>query len=74
MSASRHLAARSLVLEWQVVTVAWLHSSRADIGEPTILLRPSTTARDPAMVTPERLMSSRQPLGVQGTKKPSSSP
>lgn len=43
---------RSGVFEWQVVTVAWFHSSRSRIGAPTILLRPITTACFPARDTP----------------------
>lgn len=43
---------RSGVFEWQVVTVAWFHSSRSCIGAPTILLRPITTACFPARDTP----------------------
>lgn len=43
---------RSVVLEWQVVTVALFHSSRSCIGAPTILLRPTTTAFFPATDTP----------------------
>lgn len=45
-------AARSAVLEWQVVTVAWFHSSKSCMGAPTILLRPITTALFPATETP----------------------
>lgn len=45
-------AARSTVLEWQVVTVAWFHSSKSCMGAPTILLRPITTALFPATETP----------------------
>src|ERR1041384_5797785 len=35
MSASRAIAARSLVLEWQIVTVAWRCRSNKAIGSPT---------------------------------------
>lgn len=52
--------ARSAVLEWQVVTVAWFHSSRSCIGAPTILLRPITTALFPATDTPVEKQSIHQ--------------
>lgn len=51
---SRTSSARSAVLEWQVVTVAWFHRSRSCIGAPTILLRPITTALFPATDTPAK--------------------
>lgn len=34
------------------MTVAWFHVSRSDIGAPTILLRPSTTALLPLISVP----------------------
>src|ERR1039457_3844227 len=58
MSASRQTAARSAVLEWHMVTVACSWSSRNATGLPTMSLRPTTTARLPAMRMPYRLSSS----------------
>ena len=49
MSASRQIAGRSFVFEWQTVTVASRAVSSAAIGLPTMSLRPSTTARRPAI-------------------------
>ena len=40
------------VREWHIVTVAWFQTSRLAIGEPTILLRPRTTARLPLISVP----------------------
>ena len=51
-----------------MVTVALCHLSNSDMGVPTILERPRTTALDPSMGTPLRLMSSRDPAGVHETK------
>ena len=45
ISASRQTAARSGVLEWQMVTVACSCSSSMATGLPTMSLRPTTTAR-----------------------------
>lgn len=50
--------ARSLVLEWQTVTVAWFHVNKLAIGAPTILLRPTTTALEPCISTPGNLIKS----------------
>lgn len=36
------------------MTVAWFQSKRSCIGAPTILLLPTTTARFPAIETPEQ--------------------
>src|SRR3989344_3334234 len=48
ISAPRVMAARSLVLLWQIVTVASRLRSITAIGFPTILLRPTITACLPA--------------------------
>lgn len=45
-------AGRSTVFEWQTVTVAWFHNNKFDIGAPTILLRPNTTAVLPLIGIP----------------------
>jgi len=42
----------SLVLEWQIVTVALCHKSKLATGAPTILLRPNTTALVPEISIP----------------------
>lgn len=42
----------SLVLEWQIVTVALCHKSKLATGAPTILLRPNTTALVPEILIP----------------------
>lgn len=47
------ISGRFCVLEWQTVTVAWFHFNRSAIGDPTILLRPRTTAFLPAKDTPK---------------------
>ena len=39
--------ARSRVRLWQIVTVAWRGSRSSAIGLPTMLERPTTTARAP---------------------------
>lgn len=39
-----------------------------EVGIPTILLRPITTAFFPMISTPYRSNNSMQPFGVQGTK------
>lgn len=55
MSNTRSLLtteAVSTVLEWVMVTVASLCMSSIDTGMPTMLERPSTTARFPAISTP----------------------
>lgn len=73
MSAFLISKLRFFVFEWATVTVASAHLSSSDIGVPTILLRPITTAYEPAIGVPVRLISSMQPFGVQG-KKPDMSP
>src|ERR1035441_2031953 len=65
ISASRHTAGRSGVLEWQMVTVACSCKSIMAAGLPTISLRPTMTARRPAMAMPLRFNSSTIPAGVQ---------
>ena len=49
------------------VTVASRRMSSSVAGMPTMLERPITTALLPAISTPERSMSSMQPLGVHAT-------
>ena len=65
ISASRHTDARSRVREWQTVTVAFRSNSMSATGLPTVLLRPTTTARLPSISTPVESISSIIPLGVQ---------
>ena len=71
MSARFTCAARSVVREWQIVTVASPpapgRSRSAAMGRPTIVLRPITTACAPRVSTPLRSSSSRTPIGVHGT-------
>ncbi len=55
MSASRQTAGRSGVFEWQIVTVACSCSSSIAAGLPTMSLRPTTTARCPAIAMPAAL-------------------
>lgn len=59
------------VLEWTMVTVASLFWSSSAAGRPTMLERPTTTARLPAMGTPLRSSSSMQPCITteQGTEQ-----
>ena len=54
--------------EWHTVTVAFSRNSKSAMGLPTMLLRPSTTARRPATGTLAARSMARQPAGVQGTK------
>ena len=68
ISASRHTAGRSFVLEWQIVTVACRWSSIKATGFPTMLLRPTTTARLPAIPTPVDSIILITPRGVQASK------
>jgi hypothetical protein len=68
MSAFRISASRFFVFEWHMVTVASAFRSRAAMGLPTSMLRPTTTARCPSVGI---LYSSRIvmiPCGVQGAK------
>lgn len=55
------------VREWMTVTVASSRCNSSAAGMPTMLDRPTTAARLPASCTPDRLSSSRQPLGVHDT-------
>mmetsp|Transcript_44982 Transcript_44982/g.97711 ORF Transcript_44982/g.97711 Transcript_44982/m.97711 type:complete len:200 (+) Transcript_44982:163-762(+) len=66
MSALRTFSFKSLVLEWQTVTVAFIDWSSAATGIPTIFERPSTTASKPLTFTLLRCRSSMQPAGVHG--------
>lgn len=61
MSASRTILSGSGVCEWTMVTVASAFSSSNETGSPTMLLRPTTTALLPFIVTPLRFRSSRHP-------------
>lgn len=67
MSARRHSAGKSRVLECAIVTVAFAASNNAAIGRPTIADRPSTTARAPSTTIPLAASSFITPSGVQGT-------
>lgn len=61
MSASRMIFSGSGVREWTTVTVASAFSSNSETGNPTMLLRPTTTALFPLTVIPLRDKSSRHP-------------
>lgn len=61
MSASRMILLGSVVWEWTILTVASAFKRRSETGNPTILLRPTTTAFLPFMLMPLRDRSSRQP-------------
>ena len=67
MSASRVTSGRFRVRLWAIVTVALASSSNLATGSPTILLRPITTARLPAISTPARCNIRIIPFGVQGS-------
>ncbi len=67
MSAVAATRASSTVLEWQTVTVQCSRNNSTAIGLPTMLLRPSTTARRPTSGISLRLSNSMMPAGVQGT-------
>mmetsp|Transcript_24673 Transcript_24673/g.62656 ORF Transcript_24673/g.62656 Transcript_24673/m.62656 type:complete len:234 (-) Transcript_24673:241-942(-) len=67
MSASAAICCALGVRECTMVTVASRFCSSSAAGRPTMLERPTTTARLPAMGTPDRSSSSMQPFGVQGT-------
>jgi hypothetical protein len=54
------------VREWQIVTVACSARSSSAIGLPVMLLRPTTTARFPAISTSWRRSSSITASGVAG--------
>ena len=66
MSARRHSSARSRVLECATVTVQLSPINSAAIGLPTMLERPTTSARAPASDPSVSLSSIRQPNGVHG--------
>ena len=67
ISALRVTCARSAVLEWHIVTVAFLSSSSLATGRPTIWLLPSTTALFPLISTPASSSILMMPFGVQAT-------
>ena len=73
ISASLVSDPRSLVTEWQMVTVALplacFRARSIATGFPTRMLLPTTTTRLPCARTPERSSSSRMPSGVQGMKR-----
>ena len=68
MSARRTLSARSVVREWQTVTVASSLTSRNAAGMPTTAERPMTTASLPSISTPERRRISTAAWAVAGRK------
>ena len=61
MSACREISGRLRVLEWQMVTVAFLSKRSFAIGKPTIWLRPITTASHPRLFLAQwlQLLSAR---------------
>lgn len=61
MSASRIMLSGLEVWECTMVTVASAFRRRRDTGNPTILLRPTTTALLPFILIPLRVRSSRHP-------------
>ena len=66
ISASRQTPARSRVFEWQTVTVAFSCNNIRAMGLPTMSLRPTTTARWPAIGICRSASESRWcPAGVQ---------
>ena len=67
ISAPRVTSARSRVRLCAIVTVAFASSSSFETGSPTMLLRPITTARLPAISTPAVRSILRMPFGVQGS-------
>jgi len=60
-SARRVCSARSGVMLWQMVTVAFACKSSSAIGLPTVLLRPITTACRPRSTRPVLSISFMQP-------------
>mmetsp|Transcript_45473 Transcript_45473/g.117829 ORF Transcript_45473/g.117829 Transcript_45473/m.117829 type:complete len:208 (-) Transcript_45473:244-867(-) len=67
MSASFTTSAMFGVRECAMVTVASRSLSSMAAGRPTMLERPTTTARLPLIGMPQRSSSTMQPAGVQGT-------
>ena len=67
MSASSVWRSRSWVREWQIVTVAFAWSSRCAIGLPTMIDRPTTTARAPSTSISYSSSIRMIPSGVHGT-------
>ena len=67
ISAPRVTSARLRVRLWAIVTVAFASSSSFETGSPTMLLRPITTARFPAISTPAAVSIRMIPFGVQGS-------
>mmetsp|Transcript_23899 Transcript_23899/g.56946 ORF Transcript_23899/g.56946 Transcript_23899/m.56946 type:complete len:294 (-) Transcript_23899:58-939(-) len=68
MSACRTMSSMPCVRECTMVTVASLSLRSMAAGRPTMLLRPTTTARLPLISTPQRSSRTMQPMGVHGTK------
>src|SRR3989304_4418210 len=60
---------RSLVFEWQIVTVAFSLTSRSAAGMPTMFERPTTTALAPSSLAPAFLRRTMHPAGVHGENK-----
>nr|GMC88516.1 Uncharacterised protein [Ipomoea batatas] len=54
---------------WTMVTVAWCLCNNKNMGNPTILLLPITTAFLPFISTSDLSSNSMQPLGVHGMNK-----
>lgn len=69
-SAEATWAARSTVREWQYVTVAPRRRRSIPIGNPSIGLRPTTTACFPESSTPVASRRRRMPLGVHDSNPP----
>ena len=67
-SASRVWRARSTVLLWQIVTVAFSRSMSRAAGLPTTLERPTTVTRLPASGMSERFRISTAACAVVGRK------
>src|SRR4030065_368892 len=67
ISPDRTTPGRSLVFEWQIVTVAFSLTSRSAAGMPTMFERPTTTALAPSSLAPAFLRRTMHPAGVQGT-------
>ncbi len=75
MSAEAHTLSKSLVLEWQMVTVASLPlpTARIAAGLPTTMLLPKTTTCLPAVSIWKWSIISITAVGVQGGKAVGSS-
>ena len=67
MSASEHTLGKSIVFEWQSVTVAFASVSNMAMGFPTMFERPTTTAFLPWISAQCSRIRRMQPLGVAAT-------